>query len=492
MVLRMKNNPFTTLVKLFAFGMLAAVLIVASFGVGLTVGAQAQRSVVSPAQQVAVPVPGGREAEGVLPATVPPPTEPPATATPLPQRTPTAPAAGPAVSPGGTATPEAAATPNQSTILLNGPVDMALLNEVWGLLQKEYYGELPQGKNPTYAAIDGLVNSLGDKHTVFLNPERADAFNTSLQGQFEGIGAQVDLADGGGIILKYLYADQPAEKAGLHVGDVVIAIDGSDATSLSLQEAVGRIRGPAGTTVRLTVRRDQDPPFDVTITRARIEIPIVSSKTLGDGKIAYVALAEFSSDSSIRLADALKASLQTKPAGLILDLRGNGGGLLSEAINIGSLFIPDGNIVIERFKDGSERTHPRQGDYLLGKTPFVILVDGGTASASEIVAGAVQDAGTGVLIGEKTYGKGSVQQPNQLSDGSQLNVTIAHWFTPKDRGIEGAGLQPDVTIPFTQADVDAKRDPQLDRAVQFLLNGEVKPTPGITPTTGTTPTPGTK
>jgi len=162
-------------------------------------------------------------------------------------------------------------------------------------------------------------------------------------------------------------------------------------------------------------------------------------------------------------------ALAGKPVGMILDLRGNPGGLLNAAVQIGSYFVPEGNILLERFKDGRERAYPRQGRYRLGDTPLVVLVDGGSASAAEIVAGAIQDAGTGILIGEKTYGKGSVQLANTLSDGSQLRVTVAHWFTPKGRGIHEAGLEPDIAVPFTKEAAAAGRDPQLDRAVEYLL-----------------------
>jgi carboxyl-terminal processing protease len=222
----------------------------------------------------------------------------------------------------------------------------------------------------------------------------------------------------------------------------------------------------------LTIRREGQQPLDITVTRARIEIPTVTTKTLGEGKIAYIALSDFSSVAPARLADAMKEALAAKPTGLILDLRGNPGGLLDSAVRIGSYFVPEGNIVIERTKDGKERIFRRQGSFLLGKTPLVVLVDAGSASASEIVAGAIQDVGSGVLIGEKTFGKGSVQAPNNLSDGSQLRVTIARWFTPKNRGIHGTGLQPDIVVPLTKEDVAARRDPQLDRAVEYLLKGK--------------------
>jgi carboxyl-terminal processing protease len=217
------------------------------------------------------------------------------------------------------------------------------------------------------------------------------------------------------------------------------------------------------------LREDQDAPLEISVTRARIEIPVVETKTLSDGQIEYISLSEFSSVAPQRLSEALKKALDRKPKGLVLDLRGNPGGLLDASVRIGSYFVPQGNILIERFKDGKEREYKREGRYLLGDTPLVVLVDAGSASASEIVAGAIQDAGTGVLMGEKTFGKGSVQLPNTLSDGSQLRVTIARWFTPKDRAIHEVGLSPDIEVVRTDDDRQAERDPQLDRAVEYLL-----------------------
>jgi carboxyl-terminal processing protease len=348
-------------------------------------------------------------------------------------------------------------------------LDEALFMEVWTLLSKQFYGDLPQGKEITYDAIRGLVERLGDPHTAFVDPKAAELFNSDLQGSFEGIGAQVELAEGGGVRLKYLFPDQPAEKSGLQADDVILAVDKKDITKLTLLEAISLIRGPRNSKVTLTILRGQEKPFDVTVVRDRIEIPVVETKTLSDGKVEYVKLSEFSSVAPDRLAEALNQALAKKPAGLILDMRGNPGGLLDAAVRIGSYFVPQGSILIERSKDGSEKVYARQGRYLLGDTPLVVLVDGGSASAAEIVAGAIQDAGTGALIGDKTYGKGSVQLPNTLSDGSQLRVTIAHWFTPKNRGIDGSGLEPDINVPLTKEDAAAKKDPQLDRAIQYLL-----------------------
>ncbi len=366
-------------------------------------------------------------------------------------------------------TPTVTVTPARGS---NGPLDVALFNEAWSLLQKQFYGPLPEGKQVTYDAIKGTVDRLGDPHTAFVDPKEAALLNSDMEGAFEGIGARVDLAEGGGVEIKYLFSGQPAEKAGLSVGDVILAVDGKDVTKLGLTEAITLIRGPRGTQVSLKIMRGDQSPRDVTVVRDRIEIPVVETNWLADGRVAHVTLGEFNSVAPERLAAALKDVLSKKPAGLILDLRGNPGGLLESAVRIGSYFVPKGPIVIERSKDGTEHTYEREGAYLLGNTPLVILVDAGSASASEIVAGAVQDAGSGTLIGEKTFGKGSVQMPNMLSDGSQLRVTIAHWFTPKDRAIDGVGLQPDIAVARTQEDFSAKRDPQLDRAVEYLLQGK--------------------
>jgi carboxyl-terminal processing protease len=373
-----------------------------------------------------------------------------------------------------------AKTPTQSTMASpsplpssgNGPLDAALFNEAWELLKKQFYGNLPEGEQITHDAIKGVVDRLGDSHTAFVDPEEAALLNADMEGHFEGIGARVDLAEGGGVEIKYLFAEQPAEKAGLEVGDVIVAVDGKSVTGLGLTEAITLIRGPRGSTVHLKVRRGDGAPLDLTVSRDRIEIPVVESNWLADGRIAHVTLSEFSSVAPDRLEQAIREALDKRPVGLILDLRGNPGGLLDAAVRIGSYFVEKGPIVIERSKDGTEHIYARRGRYLLGTTPLVVLVDAGSASASEIVAGAVQDAASGKLIGEKTFGKGSVQLPNMLSDGSQLRVTIAHWFTPKNRAIDGVGLDPDISVPRTKEDYAAKRDPQLDRAVEFLLQGK--------------------
>jgi carboxyl-terminal processing protease len=345
----------------------------------------------------------------------------------------------------------------------------AVFWEAWKLLKSEYYGDLPDPRHLAYGAIQGVIKTLGDEHTAFLDPEQAALFNADIAGTFEGIGARVDEAEGGGVRIVEPFEGQPAWRAGIRRDDVVIAVDGKDITKMTLYETISLIRGPQGTKVVLTIRRPGvEKPFDVEVTRARIEIPTVTSRFIGTD-IAYVKLAEFNGLATSQLQAELRRLLARKPAALIFDLRGNPGGLLSSAVEIGSMFIADGNILTERFRDGKERVYPREGDLLVPKDlPLVVLVNGGSASASEIVAGAIQDARRGVLIGEKTYGKGSVQLPHTLSDESQLRVTIARWFTPKGRLIHGQGLMPDILVPRTDEDIQAERDPQLDKAVEYL------------------------
>lgn len=442
----MKPGLSTTLLKLFLVAVAGLILALAAFGIGVSVGAGARPDRLpasEAAQATCVPEPltdAGEAAEGTTPAV-----------TTIPTATPAAPSAG------------------RATIEGEGPLDAALFDEAWELLQEQFYGELPAGEEITYAAIRGVLDSLGDEHTAFLTPQQAERANSDMQGQFEGIGARVALAEGGGVEIKYLFDKQPAQRAGIQVGDVIIAVDGADVTKLDLTDAIALIRGPRGTQVVLTIQRGDLPAFEMTVTRARIEIPVVETETLAEGKIEYIALSEFSSVAPRRLAEALEKAVSRKPSGIILDLRGNPGGLLDAAVSIGSFFVPQGNILIERFKDQPEKEWDRQGRYLLGNTPLVVLVDGGSASAAEIVAGAIQDAGTGILIGEKTYGKGSVQLPNGLSDGSQLRVTIARWYTPDGREIHQKGLVPDIEVVLTKEDLDAERDLQLDRAVEYLL-----------------------
>jgi carboxyl-terminal processing protease len=343
--------------------------------------------------------------------------------------------------------------------------------EAWELIQRDYYGQLPTEEEMTYGAIRGALNTLDDPFTAFIDPEVAEINREDDTGSFEGIGAYVTMEDGRLMIVS-TFRDQPAEEAGLQRDDIVLEVNDTVIENMSIYEAISLIRGPAGTTVRLTILRAGEEPFDVEIVRASIDIPVVEFEMREDG-LAYVQLFDFSSEASAKLEEALDELLAQNPQGLILDLRGNPGGWLNEAVLTTGLFLPEGEtVLIERFKDGTERPYTTPNRPVTVDTPMVILVDGGSASASEIVAGALQDHDRAVLVGEQTFGKGSVQWPHELSNGAELRVTVARWFTPDDRAIHGEGLAPDIVVEMTVEDVDAELDPQLDRAVEYLLTGQ--------------------
>jgi carboxyl-terminal processing protease len=343
--------------------------------------------------------------------------------------------------------------------------------EAWDLIQRDFYGDLPTEEELTYGAIRGALNTLDDPFTAFIEPQTAAINREDSSGTFEGIGAYVTMRDGRLEIVN-TFDGQPAEQAGLRRGDIVLQVDDTLIENMSIYEAITLIRGPAGTPVHLTVLREGEEPFEVQIIRTRIDIPVLESEILEDG-IAYLRLLEFSSDASVRMTDAIEGLLDQNPNGLILDLRGNPGGYLSEAILTTGLFLSQGEeVLIERFRDGSERGHKAPDEPVAPDIPMVVLVDGGSASASEILAGALQDHSRAVLIGETTFGKGSVQLPHELSNGAELRVTIARWFTPNDRAIHGEGLEPDFVVILTPEDMDAELDPQLDRAIEYLLTGQ--------------------
>jgi carboxyl-terminal processing protease len=344
--------------------------------------------------------------------------------------------------------------------------------EAWDILEQEFYGELPEESELPYAAIEGVIASTGDPYTAFLDPVQAEIFRTDLRGGFEGIGATVRLGVDGRLLVVQPLPGWPAIEAGLRAGDLILEADGIELQGMSLYEAVSLIRGPAGTTVRLLVEReDVDEPFEVEVERARIDLPSVESRVLEDG-IGYVRLRDFGETASRQVRDALEALDANELDGLIFDLRGNRGGYLSVAVEVTSEFVGKGPILIERFQDGRERRYPAGRGGRALDVPLVVLVDGGSASASEIAAGAIQDTGRGVLIGGTTLGKGSVQTVHALSDGSELRVTIARWFTPSDLAIHETGLEPDIEVELTEQDILDERDPQLDRAIAYLREGK--------------------
>ena len=344
--------------------------------------------------------------------------------------------------------------------------------EAWDVLEQEFYGDLPAESELPYAAIEGVIAATGDPYTAFLDPIRAEILRTDLQGGFEGIGATVRLRPDGKLEVVQPLPGWPAIQAGVRAKDVILEVDEVEIQGMSLYEAISLIRGPAGTVVHLLIEReDVDEPLEIEIERAHIELPVIESEVLEEG-IGYVRLSEFGETATDDLKDALRELDVHQLRGLIFDLRGNRGGFLSTAVEVTSQFVGEGPILIERFRDGREQRYPAMRGGLALDVPLVVLIDGSSASASEIAAGAIQDTGRGVLVGTTTLGKGSVQMVHSLSDGSELRVTIARWFTPEGRAIHGEGLEPDIEIELTEDDILAGNDPQLERAIDYLLGGE--------------------
>lgn len=364
-----------------------------------------------------------------------------------------------------------------------GAVDTALMENVLSRLREQYYGDIPASDILTDGAIRGMVSALGDPYTQYIAPQYARILEEDMSGKFQGIGATLRQIPGGGVQIVRTFDNSPARKAGVEAGDLIEAVNGDKITGLNTSEVAAIIRGPKGTDVTLTLRRaDQPKPFDITITRAEIVIPLVTSEMLADGKVAYISLFDFSANASTQLKTTLSDLLAQNPQGLILDLRDNPGGFLNQAVQVGDIFLKDGVFVIEKDSNGNVRRDRTSNSGIAQDIPLVVLVNGASASASEIVAGAIQDLKRGTVIGETTFGKGSVQSPQSLSNGGQLRITIQKWYTPNDRSIDGKGVTPDYVVARTTQDEQAERDPQRDAAVEFLLTGKVpEPAPALAP-----------
>ncbi len=359
--------------------------------------------------------------------------------------------------------PEMSAEPEATTV----EEEFRTFWEAWRIVEEEFYQRPIDPQELTYGAIRGAISTLADPNTAFITPEYVAIIQEDLTGTFDGIGALVEMREDGYLSIVEPLEGRPADLAGLRAGDLILEVDGVEIKGMNLIEAIALIRGPEGTTVHLTIQREGiAEPFDVEIVRKRIQILTVEHRLL-EGEIGYIKLNEFNSQAPTQLRAALVDLLGKQPRGLVLDLRDNPGGLVTSAIEVGNEFIAQGVIMSERGK-GTEKEYEAWGDGLATEIPLVVLVNEGSASASEIVAGAVQDHSRGIVIGERTFGKGSVQVQHILSDGSGLRITTAHWFTLKGHLIEGQGLIPDVEVRLTDEDLSEGLDPQLELAIDYL------------------------
>lgn len=344
-----------------------------------------------------------------------------------------------------------------------GGLDYSSVDQVYAKLKSQFDGNIDASKLIN-GAKSGLVSAAGDPYTVFFNPADAKAFNDQLAGTIIGIGAELGSDEAGHILIISPLSGYPAEKAGLKPKDIIAAINGASTNGMSIDAAVSKIRGEAGTVVKLTIVRGTAPAFEVSITRQKITI--ASVKYHEDGNIGYLKVSQFSNDTVDLVQKAANEFKAKGVKGVVLDLRGDPGGYLSGAVSVSSLWLEKGKTVVSERRGATiVDNQVATGNNTLGGLPTIILIDSGSASASEITAGALHDNGAATLVGETSFGKGSVQQVDNFADGSELKVTIAHWYTPNGKNINKQGIKPDVQVA---ADPTGKTDPQKDKAYQLL------------------------
>ena len=371
------------------------------------------------------------------------------------------------------APPTSIESPTETTFPLPTPSeDLETFSEpfwgIWEIIHDQFVDQPVDDMELIRGAIRGMLDALDDPYTSYMDPDEYIQANMPMEGSYEGIGAWVD-PDGEYLTIISPMPNSPAEKAGLKPGDEVIAIDGEDMTGVDGNLVIRRVLGPAGTSVNLTIHREGEPELlEFEIIRETIILPSIESEIL-EGNIAYIHLFTFADETVQDLRQTLDTLLAENPKGLILDLRFNGGGLLDTTIEVASEFISEGIIMTEYFGDGTEHVYTVQPGGLATEIPLVVLVNGGSASASEIVAGAIQDHGRGLLVGEVTYGKAAIQSWIPLpSYGGAIRITIARWLTPNGQQIHELGLTPDFEVLLTEEDIEAERDVQLEKAIELL------------------------
>jgi carboxyl-terminal processing protease len=345
-------------------------------------------------------------------------------------------------------------------------VNFSLFWDAWDSLKNNFFGDL-NSQNMVYGAISGLTKATGDPYTTYFTPDEAKRFSEDLKGNFEGIGAELENKDGLVNVVAPLDGS-PAQKAGLRAQDVILKINGEDITNLGFYDVIDKIRGPKGTEVLLTVFRPSTKKnVDLKITRDTILVKSVKWEEKSGN--LYIRISQFGDDTTDLFKQAAQYAIDKNYPGIIIDLRNNPGGYLESAVDISSYFIENDKVVVrEQNKQGDKKQYKTTLSPILKDKKLVILVDGGSASASEIFSGAMQDYKKATLVGVKTYGKGSVQTLTNLSDGSELKITIAKWLTPNGRMIDKLGIDPDVEVKLTEDNIKNNQDPQLDKALELI------------------------
>jgi len=344
-----------------------------------------------------------------------------------------------------------------------GKTDFSLFWEVADRLQNNYFGEV-NAQDMLYGSIKGLVAALGDPYTIFADPTENKQFFEALNGSYEGIGVELDVVDGALVVVAPLKGS-PAETAGMKTLDEVVSIDGQPVVGMTFGEVLEKIKGPSGTQVTLVINRQGvKEPMTLKITRQKISRESVSVE-IDDSKIATIKISRFASDTDALFKTSVNKIIAEGVKGVVLDLRNNPGGFLDSGVKVANEFLKEGVIVEERMKTGEKTLFSADGDGRLTDIPLMVLVNQGSASAAEIVAGALQDHGRAKIIGETTFGKGSVQEVEEFPDGSALRVTVAKWYTPNGKSISDAGIKPDREVKLTEADTT---DVQLEEAKKLL------------------------
>lgn len=354
------------------------------------------------------------------------------------------------------------------------PSNFGLFWEAWRIIKGEFYGEVPPYQTLTHGAIRGMLQGLGDPHTVLVDPQTAKNEQSRLRGETGDVGLNLDVKNQLMIIVSPV-PGSPAERAGLRSGDILLKIDDKNITpDVTVQDAQALLRGNIGSTVTLTIHHIGEPKSETTeLLRDKYPLPTIQSRVLPTTTFGYVKVSTVTAETGNELAKALDSLKSQRISGLVLDLRNNPGGLFPDPVlDMAGEFLKNSDVVVyEKYRDGTEKSYRAGSRRSATDIPLVVLVNNGTASDAEILAGALKDYKRAVLIGEPTFGKGSVQVVRQLSDGAAVHITVATWFTPKHTEIEGTGLQPDLSVPFTEDDVKKGQDPQLERAIEYLRKG---------------------